>query len=237
MQSIFRATLILVLITVFTLGAATAKESRAQSISQRIAEAYGIEYFDRVDQIRYTFNVQLPDKQVSRSWLWEPKTDKVIFTGGPKKETVTYHRKDINDVALKELKTVDGWFINDNYWLLFPLRVAWDRHVKVEEVGLKKLPMGEGNARCVIVTYPATGGYTPGDVYELFINADHRITQWIYRQGGSQVPTRVASWEDYKTVGPLTISLDHRGEDGKFRVWFTDVHVKLAGASDWIPAK
>jgi len=74
-------------------------------------------------------------------------------------------------------------------------------------------------------------------VYELFVDKSYRIVQWIYRKGGDPTPTRVTTWEDYKRVGPLTLALDHKSADGKFRVWFTDVAVRLAGKSDWIPAK
>ena len=50
-------------------------------------------------------------------------------------------------------------------------------------------------------------------------------------------PLEETTWEDYRRVGPLTLSLDHRGADGSFRVWFTDVAVRLAGQSAWISAQ
>jgi hypothetical protein len=47
----------------------------------------------------------------------------------------------------------------------------------------------------------------------------------------------VTTWEDHRKAGPLTLSLDHKSADGKFRVWFTDVAVRVAGKPDWIPVK
>jgi hypothetical protein len=40
-------------------------------------------------------------------------------------------------------------------------------------------------------------------------------------------------------AGPILISEDHRGtlQDKPFHLFFTDVAVKLAGASDFVPAK
>jgi hypothetical protein len=45
--------------------------------------------------------------------------------------------------------------------------------------------------------------------------------------------------EPHKMAGPILISEDHRGtyNDKPFRLFFTDVAVKLVGASDFVPAK
>src|SRR5438067_8571016 len=42
-----------------------------------IAKAYGLDSFEQIEGIRYTFNLQFPGVNVSRSWEWEPKTGKV----------------------------------------------------------------------------------------------------------------------------------------------------------------
>jgi hypothetical protein len=101
-------------------------------------------------------------------------------------------------------------------------------------------PMGKGKARKVTVTYPKTGGgYTPGDSYDLFIGADHRVVAWNFHRGGDPKPTLTVTWADYKMAGPILIACDHRGtlQDKPFRLFFTGVAVKLAGASDFTPAK
>jgi hypothetical protein len=135
---------------------------------------------------------------------------------------------------------IDPAFINDQYWLLFPLHLSWDSSAKVEETGMHKLPLGKGSAGRVVVTYPSAGGYSPGDTWELFVGTDNRIQEWIYRLGGSAKPTLVTSWEDYKKAGPLLVSLDHRGmREGKpVRIFFSDVSVKLVGgANTWVNAQ
>ena len=206
----------------------------AEDVRQRIAVSYGIDHFDQVEQIQYTFNVKVGDKKVNRFWIWEPKVDKVTFKAGNNEEYISYNRKEINDASSEKLKKIDAWFINDNYWLLFPYRVAWDSRVKAEDSGSQALPMGEGSAKCVVVTYPSTGGYTPGDVYELFLDNEYKLTHWVYRRGGSPEPTRITTWEDHRHVGPLTLSLMHQGAEGNFRLWFTNVGVKLVGAAGWM---
>jgi hypothetical protein len=205
----------------------------------RLAETYGLRGFDQVEEMRYTFNVRLPDRVVSRSWAWEPKTDRVTYRGtaeqgGP----LVYERSVLAGQPDERIRTIDPQFVNDNYWLLFPLRVYWDRSADVAaDPEQLPLPIGAGRAKRLVVRYPTNEGYTPGDVYELFIDDSGRIAQWIYRKGGDPKPTRITTWEGYQQVGPLTLSLDHRSADGSFRVWFTDVAVRLTGQPDWITAR
>jgi hypothetical protein len=226
------------LITVVLFGlsacAGPGKDVRKMTLRQSIGNSYGVHYFSRVEQIQYRFNVKLGEKQVSRFWIWEPKLDRVTFNGMNYQEAVTYLRHELDTGASSALKKVDAWFVNDNYWLLFPFHVAWDANLKIEDMGRRKLPLGGGSARCAVITYPATGGYTPGDVYEIYLDDNYRLMQWIYRRGGSAEPSRITTWEKYRQAGPLVLSLDHRAEDDSFRVWFTDVGVKLTGKDNWM---
>ena len=65
----------------------------------------------------------------------------------------------------------------------------------------------------------------------------YRLIQWVYRRGGSEKPTRIATWEDHRKVGPLTVSLNHQGEDQNFRVWFTTVGIMMVDADNWLYAQ
>ena len=206
-------------------------------IRHQIAGAYGSESFHQIEVIEYTFNVQIGDKHIKRSWIWWPQVEQVEFKGGADQESTLYNRLELGHDPPQDVKQVDAWFINDNYWLLFPIHLAWDQQATVEDTGHRDLPMGQGTAKCVVVSYPKTGGYTAGDVYELFVDENHMLTQWVYRRGGSATPTRITTWEEHRKLGPLTVSLDHYGDNGKFRVWFTDVTVKLHGSFEKIKAE
>jgi hypothetical protein len=233
-KPVFLLSSIILLITGLTACAGGDRESRAEAVRQRIAQSYGFQYFDQIEQVQYTYNVRKGDKVARRFWVWEPESDKVTFDALDYTDPITYYRRDLQTNPSSMLKSIDAWFINDNYWFLFPFHLALDTQATVEDIGRKNLPMGKGDADCVVVTYPSEGSDTPGDVYELYLDQDSRLTQWIYRRGGSEIPTRIATWDDHRYLGPLVFALNHQGDDGDFRVWFTQVGVKLAGVDGWI---
>ena len=222
--------------------AATSWAQKRPPISEQIAKTYGLDSFGQIERIRYTFNADLGEVKLSRTWVWEPKADQVSYEGkdkAGKPVKLTYLRSQLSSQAAVVKDEIDPAFINDQYWLLFPLHLVWDRSAKVEETGMHKLPLGKGSARRVVVMYPSEG-YSPGDTWELFVGTDNRIREWTYHHGGSAKPTVVASWEDYKRAGPLLVSLNHRGmREGKpVRVFFSDVAVKLVGgANTWVKAQ
>ncbi len=203
------------------------EEKKELTVAEKIANVYGAKSFDKVNSIKFTFNVQKGEKQVHRSWYWEPKTSLVKFLSYKKEKPFIYFRKQIAENPTDELKGIDAKFINDQYWLLFPIHLVLDKNVKVNlDKGLYKLPIGEGETKRAIVEYSGGEGYTPNDRYELYIDDNYKIVQWIYRRNNSPTPTRLTKWEDYKNVGPLYLSLNRPGKDESFRVWFTDVEVK-----------
>ncbi len=209
---------------------------RSNTAIKSLAEAYNLDQADQVEEMRYTFNVKIGDNVISRAWSWAPQTDRVTFNGNTAQGgNLSYARATLGPQASDQLKKVDAWFINDNYWLVFPWRVCWDATAKVtEDPAPASLPLGSGTARRVLVSYPPSGGYTPGDVYELFLDNYGRIIQWIYRKGGDAKPTRMSTWEDYRQLGPLVLSLNRQGPDPSFRVWFSDVAVRLKGQKEWV---
>jgi hypothetical protein len=213
-------------------------------IVEQIAKAYGLDSWDKVEAIRYTWHAEFPGVKVARTWTWEPKTGKVSYDG-PEDKTgkpikVSYLRSEIGSQSDVIKQVIDPGFQNDNYWTLFPFHAFWDTSATVTDEGMQKLPLGKGTARKVVVKYPSDGGYTPGDTWTLFVGADNRIKEFHYHRGGAVKPTIViATWADYKKAGPLLLSLDHRGTaDGKpLRIFTTEAAVKVAGSDAWMEAK
>src|SRR5689334_15831090 len=167
-------------------------------IVEQLAKTYGIDSFGQIEAIRYTFSLDIPGLKAARTWEWEPKTNKVSYEakdkdGKPVK--VSYTRTELASQSDTVKKEIDPGFINDNYWLLFPFHAYWDSSATVTDQGMHKLPSGKGSAKLVSVKYPAEGGYTPGDTWELYVGKDNRVEQLVYRRGGSTKPSLViATW-------------------------------------------
>ena len=243
MTNASRVTMIRLLAFGILVLAATSWAQQRPPIEQ-IAKTYGLDSFGKIEAIRYTWNAQFPGVNVSRSWVWEPKTNKVSYEGKDKDGKpvkVTYMRSELSSQPDTVKSEVDPGFTNDNYWLLFPLHAYWDSSATVTDQGMHKLPLGNGSAELVAVKYPAEiGGYTPGDTWELYVGKDNRVEQFAYHRGGPKKPSLViATWAGYKKAGPLLISTEHRGTaDGKaLHLFISNVAVKLTGSDTWVDAK
>jgi len=212
-------------------------------IAEQMAKTYGLDSFEQIEGIRYTWNAELPGVQISHTWEWNPKTDMVSYQGKDKEGKpvkVAYQRSQLSSQSDAIKNEIDPAFFNDQYWLLFPLHVAWDRSATVTDEGMHKLPLGNASAERVVVKYPSEGGYAPGDTWELYVGADKRVEEFIYHRGGTKKPSVViATWADYKKAGPPLFSTDHHGTaDGKpLRIFLPDVSVKVTGSENWMNAQ
>jgi len=222
---------------------ATSWAQQRPPIAEQMAKTYGFDSFGQIEGIRYAFNAELPGVKLSRTWEWNPKTDTVAYEGKDKEGKpikVTYQRSQLSSQSEAIKNEIDPAFLNDQYWLLFPLHVAWDSSATVTDEGMHKLPLGNASAERVVVKYPSEGGDSPGDTWELYVGADKRVEELIYHRGGTKKPSVViATWADYKKAGPLLISTDHRGTaDGQpLRISLSDVSVKVTGSENWIKAQ
>jgi hypothetical protein len=214
-------------------------------ILEQIAKTYGVDSYGQVEAIRYTWNGEIPGLfKLAHTWEWEPKTNKVSYEGKDKDGKpvkATYVRTDLSSQPDSVKNEVDPAFINDNYWLIFPFHAYWDTSATVTDEGMKKLPVGAGSARLVVVKYPSeAGGYTPGDTWDLYVGKDNRVVQMVYHRGGPRKPSLVtATWAGYKKAGPVLISTEHRGTaDGKpLHIFISDLSVKLTGSDTWKKAE
>jgi hypothetical protein len=220
---------------------ATSVAQQSPPIAEQIAKTYGLDSFGQIEAIRYTWNLESPAAKRSNRWEWSPKTDTVSYEGKDKEGKpikVTYQRSQLSNQSDTIKNEIDLAFANDQYWLLLPFHVVWDGATVTDE-GTQKLPLGDGSAERVVVKYPSEGGYQPGDTWELYVGADKRVEEIVYRRGAPNPPKLVmATYKDYKKAGPLLVSMDHRGTvDGKpFGITLSDVSVKMTGSENWINA-
>jgi len=118
-----RVTMIRLLVFVVLALAANSRAQQRAPILDQIAKTYGIDSWDKVEAIRYTWNGEITGLfKAAHKWEWEPKTGKVSYEGTDKDGkpvNVSYVRTDLSSQSDAVKTQIDPSFINDNYWTLF----------------------------------------------------------------------------------------------------------------------
>ncbi|WP_037348945.1 hypothetical protein [Sediminibacter sp. Hel_I_10] len=187
--------------------------------AEKIANAHGIEQWQNVEKIEFTFNVDMNGSHNERSWVWMPKSNDVVMM--TPKDTVSYNRTTVDSLSMD----ADKAFVNDKFWLLAPFQLVWDSGTTISEVKTAKAPMSETELNTITTTYSNDGGYTPGDAYDFYFNEAYMIEEWVYRKGNSEAPSMVTSFENYEDFNGIKIAKDHVRSDGDFKLYFTNIAI------------
>lgn len=188
--------------------------------AEAIAYKNGLEKWNSVSEIQFTFNVDRDNNHYERSWIWHPKSNDVTMMSA--QDTIQYNRSQMDSIT----KKTDAAFINDKYWLLAPYNLVWDEGTTFTETKNTIAPISKDTLHQLTVTYSGEGGYTPGDAYDFYYAPDFKIKEWVYRKGNDSVPSMVTSWEDYKNFNGLEIATMHKDSTGNFKLYFTNIEVK-----------
>ena len=198
------------------------QSSSENEIGHQIAIANGIDNFKKVQMLEFIFNVQRDTATPSsRHWQWFPKINEVVFITDS--NTTRFKR---NDTTTQELKKLNARFTNDEYWLLYPYHLSWDNGFELIDSGMKMAPISGKSLQKITTKYNDKDGFTPGDMYDIYIDENKRVQEWAFHKGGSEEPSLITTWENYKDFNGLQLSQEHKSKDGKFRVWFTGIQVK-----------
>jgi hypothetical protein len=208
------------LLALLCAACSTATQETADSLPQKVASAYGFDRFDEINEIHYTWNVRVDSATVrSRSWIWEPSSGAVTYSGPD--TTLSYSLSD-RDSSLND---IDSRFINDKYWLLFPFQLAWDTGYDYEVSEGQSAPISGEPVTKLTIVYNNEDGYTPGDAYDLYLDDQHQIKEWVFRRANG--PTgRAMTWENVNDYHGIKIALNHRDDQGNLVLWFSDVEVR-----------
>jgi len=199
---------------------ATASGDAESDILKVVAMAQGIDHWNRVTELRFTFNVDRDTMHFERSWIWKPKQQDVTLM--VKGDTITYNRKAVDST----LAQYDASFINDKYWFLAPFQLVWDRQSFTYDLTPDTASPIAGKAmKKLTIVYGNEGGYTPGDAYDLYLDENNVIREWTFRRGNKPAPGADATWEDYEDEGGLRMATMHRMGGGA-SLYFTGIGVK-----------
>jgi len=108
---------------------------------------------------------------------------------------------------------------------LFPFQLAWDTGYDYEVSEGEKTPISGDPATKLTIVYNHEDGYTPGDAYDLYLDEQHQIKEWVFRRANG--PTgRAMTWENVQEHDGIRVALDHRDDQGNLVLWFSDVEVR-----------
>jgi hypothetical protein len=158
---------------------------------EAIQTSVGVDAWKDLTRVKFTWSLAI--KNMSRTYDWNLKSGEVDVTIDESTRRIPASGKgltDPKDVAAHRA------FINDSYWLLFEFHTKWDA---VKVVDVDGPPDGvPADSVGVSVEY-STGGYTPGDRYVLWSNADGQVTHWQYFPGGAKDAKFMISREGWVT--------------------------------------
>lgn len=190
-------------------------------ITEKIAQAHGLTAFNKAETIEFTFNVQRDTAAASnRHWVWHPKINQVEFLTDSGNTKFTRY-----DTTTPELKKLNARFTNDEYWLLYPFHLSWDKGYSLVDSGMRTAPISGKRLRMLTIKYNATDGFTPGDWYDVYADEENIVQEWGFHKKGAPEASLVTTWEEYKEFEGMKIAQEHKSKDGKFRLWFTGVKV------------
>lgn len=194
--------------------------SPEETVAMKIAQANGIENWDDVEELKFTFNVKRAESAMARSWSWKPHNQEITMTNPT--DSVTYNRTTMDSLAI----TTDKGFINDSYWLLAPYHLVWDSGTTLKIQDTATAPISQKMMSKITLTYGDEGGYTPGDAYDFYYDDDFMVREWVFRKANGQEPSMITTWEDYEDYKGLKIAKNHNTQ-GDVKLYFSDIEVTM----------
>lgn len=191
------------------------------STAQLIANAYGFEHWKDVEELRFTFNLELPNRHLERAFIWNPKTKDVSYIH--EGDSLQYNRNN----ALDSVQTAaDQRFINDKYWLLAPFQLVWDENLSFTEQKSVEAPISKDTLHLLTAVYPSQGGYTPGDAYDFYYDDNFIIKEWVYRPGNQEAPALITTWEDLLETNNIKLAQHRKDSTQNFHLYFTNLSIR-----------
>lgn len=204
---------------------------------QKIAQAYGLQSVYQVEALTFVYQEKKSKARVRREWTWDIADNRVEYhgrgpTGLPIEHVYRRDKLDDGDAALN--RKIDEWFVVDQYMLLFPFHLAWEKRLKVERKESARTSILPGESPMISVTYPS-GTSAAGDRYDVFYGPQNLIKEWSYYPAGQHSAAFTTTWDRHARAGPLVFSLVRRSANGAQAVWFDRVSVRLSGRG-WVEA-
>ena len=194
-------------------------DSTGVELASKIVKAHGGDVWPTVTRLKFTFNVEAEGTlKASIKHDWNVKTGVDTVSVGDK--TFFTNVFESKERSGDELQAFKRW-TNDSYWLMMPLKLL-DGGVKFGPlISTRDFPPSRGK---MTMSFGSVG-ITPGDQYDLAIDLkQNRIDHFTYRPDDKN--SSGFTWENYKDFNGLVLSTEHKNDDGKTRIFFTDISVE-----------
>lgn len=180
------------------------------ALAQQVAERAGVTAFEKLDHFAFTWTHH--PSGTERSYAWNRRAHTVTVTTA-EGSTVVPTQGDVPEAH----QDAHSAFINDSYWALFELHLAWDQGVDFENLGEQPVPGFDdlGPLRALAVQYGSEGGYTPGDRYVLYLGDDGLPVAWAFHRGGAEEASLVTLRGEWVEVGGVQVPTNFTTPDGK----------------------
>jgi hypothetical protein len=203
------------LVVLLICGRSIIADDSAQQLATDVWRASGGENWDKVKEIRFTFNVEQEGKSLATAqhdWDVAAGTDHVKWKDKDVTVNLSAPAQDENG------KAAYGRWVNDSYWLLAPLKLR-DPGVKLQTEGQKEADGAKFDA--LRVSFEQVG-LTPNDQYVLYVDPQTKLVRaWDYIP--KPETTMHATWDGYQLFGGLNLATEHKFNDKVIK--FTGVEV------------
>lgn len=195
-------------------------------IAKKISNTYGLEYWKKVEEIRFSFNAFFNGKYFKRTWRWQPKTGAVTLIQD--KDTTMYNTNDINSSNTKINKS----FTNDKYWLFSPFNLTLDDGATITYKQQKCAPISKKKLNKITFIYAEnTSVHIPGDTYDYYYDDNFIIQEWVFRKSNSNAPSMITTWEDHKDFNGIKVATVHKNAEESYNIHFTDIEISYEDES------
>lgn len=202
-----------------TQPAGPADSADGRALAEKIVKSAGGDVWPKVNRLKFTFNVEDEGTIVaSVKHDWDVRTGIDTVTIGDKTISTNVYENKTREGD--ELQAFKRW-TNDAYWLLMPLKLL-DGGIQYGPVmNTRDMPPSRGR---FTISFAGVG-LTPGDQYDLSVDLrENRVTHWVYKPDAEK--SIGFTWENYQDFNGLVLSTEHKTDDGKRRIFFTDIEVQ-----------
>lgn len=199
-----------------------AEPPEGAALAASVAEAAGASQWSAVNRVRFAWRHEPSGAQRAYDWDVRAGTVTARIAGGSVSFPASGGKLSV------EAEAAHKAYVNDGYWLLFPLHLAWDSGVAFEDLGARTVPglPDLGERRALAVQYGGAGGYTPGDRYVLYLGDDLFPVAWAYHPGGAPEPKLVARWTGRRTLAGVAVATRFETPDGAPFVTIPEVAIE-----------